>query len=73
MANIQDLLQVSAMTSKNRVQAQSREGYDGKIRYIIKFVKDKYPAQVDRTGDGIKTLILPQLRINKGSFRENND
>jgi hypothetical protein len=59
MANIQDLLQVSAMTSKNRVQAQSREGYDGKIRYIIKFMEDKYPAQVDRTGDGIKTLILP--------------
>ena len=58
MANIQDLLQVSAMTSKNRVQAQSREGYDGKIRYIIKFMEDKYPAQVDRTGDGIKTLIL---------------
>ena len=31
MSNIQDLLQFSAMTSKNRVQAQSREGYDGKL------------------------------------------
>ena len=58
MADIQGLLQVSAMTSKNRVQSQSREGYDGKIRYIIKFMEDKYPTQVGRTGDGIAELRL---------------
>jgi hypothetical protein len=59
MSAIEELLQVSAMTSKNRVQAQSREGYDGKIRYIIKFMEDKYPSQVGITSNGTKMLILP--------------
>jgi len=59
MAAIQELLQVSALTSKSRVQAQSREGYDGKVRYIIKFMENNYPAQVGVDNDGNKMLRLP--------------
>ena len=59
MAAIQELLQVSALTSKSRVQAQSREGYGGKVRYIIKFMENNYPAQVGVDNDGNKMLRLP--------------
>ena len=59
MAAIEQLLEVSALTSKNRVLPQSRDGYNSKIKYVIKFMEAKYPQQVENSADGECILKLP--------------
>jgi hypothetical protein len=58
MADIEQLLEVSELTAKSRVQPQSREGYNSKIKYVLKFMEENYPQQVE--GDnGSRSLKLP--------------
>jgi hypothetical protein len=57
--DLRNLFEVSALTSRSRVQAKSRGTYDSKLKYIIKFMEDKYPEQVQVSSSGVKELKLP--------------
>jgi len=61
MANIEELLAVSALTAKNKIKADSRLGYNGKIKYCIKFMEENYPDQVGYIGDARKPKLLIPL------------
>ena len=51
--DLRNLFEVSALTSRSRVQAKSRGTYDSKLKYIIKFMEDKYPEQVQVSSSGL--------------------
>ena len=43
MSNIDELLEVTQLTAKNKIKDNSRQGYNSKIKYCIKFLEENYP------------------------------
>ena len=59
MADIGQVLEVSEVTSKSRIQPQSRGGYNSKIKYITKFMEENFPHQVELGVCGNRILKIP--------------
>ena len=57
--DVQQLQQVAALTSRKIVNDSSRVGYNSKLKYIIKFMSNKFPDQLETNSAGKVSLKLP--------------
>jgi hypothetical protein len=57
----EQLLEVAKLSALNKLKKDSREGYDCKIKYIIKFIEQNYPDWiiVNEENGRIKELKIP--------------
>ena len=60
MDDVAYLQAVSEATARNRVKDESRDGYNSKIKYCIRFVKSVFPNEIEEV-DGVERLKLPLL------------
>lgn len=64
MEEVDPLRAVSVATARNRVKQDSREGYNSKIKYCIKFMKATFPSVQSEVEvvDGDERLKLPLMK-----------